>query len=100
MNKSIGPGGRRLCDYSADAPITTKEIADDDDDDDEELEEAPFHDSRKLGVSALEGASDDPSFTKVVDRRWYESNKHIYPASVWQEFDPENVFFFLFCCVL
>jgi protein FAM50 len=24
-----------------------------------------------------------------VDRRWYERNKHIYPASSWQEFDPE-----------
>ena len=36
----------------------------------------------------LEGASDDPNLTKVVDRRWYERNKHIFPASVWEEFDP------------
>lgn len=36
----------------------------------------------------LEGADDDPNFTKVVDRRWYERNKHIFPASVWEEFDP------------
>ncbi|KAL8931040.1 MAG: hypothetical protein Q9208_000142 [Pyrenodesmia sp. 3 TL-2023] len=36
----------------------------------------------------LEGANDDPNFTKVVDRRWYERNKHIFPASVWEEFDP------------
>ena len=36
----------------------------------------------------LEGASDDPNVTKVVDRRWYERNKHIFPASVWEEFDP------------
>ncbi|CAF9916970.1 MAG: hypothetical protein HETSPECPRED_003061 [Heterodermia speciosa] len=36
----------------------------------------------------LEGATDDPNFTKVVDRRWYERNKHIFPASVWEEFDP------------
>lgn len=21
-----------------------------------------------------------------MDRRWYEKNKHIYPASVWKEF--------------
>lgn len=41
-------------------------------------------------LSELEGASDDPTFTKVVDRRWYQRNKHIYPASVWQEFDPEK----------
>jgi protein FAM50 len=38
----------------------------------------------------LEGSDDDPTFTKVVDRRWYERNKHIFPASVWQEFDPEK----------
>ncbi|RPA92270.1 XAP5-domain-containing protein [Choiromyces venosus 120613-1] len=31
---------------------------------------------------------DDPTMTKVVDRRWYERNKHIFPASVWTEFDP------------
>lgn len=38
----------------------------------------------------LEGKDDDPTFTKVVDRRWYERNKHIFPASVWQDFDPEK----------
>jgi len=44
---------------------------------------------------------------KVVDRRWYEPNKPIFPASLWTEFDPntdysnmvrqdmgENAFFF------
>ena len=36
----------------------------------------------------LEGVNDDPNFTKVVDRRWYERNKHIFPASVWEEFEP------------
>ena len=41
-------------------------------------------------IDSLEGASDEPSVTKVVDRRWYEKNKHIYPASTWQEFDPEK----------
>ncbi|PVH75041.1 XAP5-domain-containing protein [Cadophora sp. DSE1049] len=40
--------------------------------------------------SELEGIDDDPTITKVVDRRWYERNKHIFPASVWQEFDPEK----------
>ncbi len=35
---------------------------------------------------ALEGHDDDPTLTKVVDRRWFEKNKHIYPASVWKEF--------------
>ena len=34
----------------------------------------------------LEGFDDDPTITKVVDRRWYERNKHIFPASVWVEY--------------
>jgi len=38
----------------------------------------------------LEGYGDDPQNTKVVDRRWYERNKHIYPASIWVEFDPNK----------
>lgn len=41
-------------------------------------------------ISTLEGADDDPAITKVVDRRWYERNKHIYPASLWQDFEPEK----------
>ena len=40
--------------------------------------------------SELEGHTEDPAITKVVDRRWYERNKHIYPASVWEEFDPKR----------
>ncbi|KIV93810.1 hypothetical protein PV10_04997 [Exophiala mesophila] len=41
---------------------------------------------RVPGQDDLEGYNDDPALTKVVDRRWYEKNKHIYPASVWKEF--------------
>lgn len=41
---------------------------------------------RVPGKEELEGHNDDPTLTKVVDRRWYEKNKHIYPASVWKEF--------------
>jgi len=46
--------------------------------------------------------------TDMMDRRWYELNKHTFPASVWREFDPHkdhsnmvrrdmggNTFFFL-----
>jgi len=36
----------------------------------------------------LEGFGSDPNSTKVVDRRWYEKNKHIFPASTWEDFDP------------
>ncbi|KAK3712779.1 hypothetical protein LTR37_008869 [Vermiconidia calcicola] len=42
----------------------------------------------KIPDSELEGYGDEPSLTKVVDRRWYERNKHIYPASMWEEFEP------------
>lgn len=38
----------------------------------------------------LEGFSDDPAITKVVDRRWYERNKHIFPASAWTEYAPDK----------
>lgn len=38
----------------------------------------------------LEGFDDDPSLIKVVDRRWYERNKHVFPMSAWQDFDPEK----------
>ncbi|KAF7716757.1 XAP5 protein [Penicillium ucsense] len=40
----------------------------------------------------LEGADNDASDTKVVDRRWYERNKHIFPASLWNEFEPGKEF--------
>lgn len=89
MNKTTGPTGTLLFDYLAEAPTPT-------------LSE-PSEDARTANppdvikssttqpvVGDLEGAGNDPSFTKVVDRRWYERNKHIYPASVWQEFDPER----------
>ncbi|PTU24555.1 hypothetical protein P175DRAFT_0470768 [Aspergillus ochraceoroseus IBT 24754] len=36
----------------------------------------------------LEGGDNDPTLTKVVDRRWYERNKHIFPASLWREYEP------------
>jgi protein FAM50 len=38
----------------------------------------------------LEGFKDDPKNTKVVDRRWYERNKHIYPMTIWEEWDPKK----------
>ena len=31
---------------------------------------------------------DDSHPGKVVDRRWYERNKHIFPASRWENWDP------------
>ncbi|EFQ33919.1 hypothetical protein CGRA01v4_12399 [Colletotrichum graminicola] len=96
INKSLGPGGQQLFNYSAEAPPLKDGTG---------LEEAPAAPNGGLTTAAalkaaavkalpdintLEGATDDPTLTKVVDRRWYERNKHIYPASLWQEFDPEK----------
>ncbi|KAF3356206.1 hypothetical protein VDGD_08083 [Verticillium dahliae] len=97
MNKSIGPDGERLFAYSAEAP-PTKDLPTD-------AEDEPVAPQGGLttaaalkaaaikalpDISTLEGYNDDPAYTKVVDRRWYERNKHIYPASTWQDFDPEK----------
>jgi protein FAM50 len=27
---------------------------------------------------------------KVVERHWYDRNKHIFPASRWEVYDPER----------
>ncbi|KAK1765851.1 putative DUF890 domain-protein [Phialemonium atrogriseum] len=91
VNKTNGPGRRRLFDYSAEAPPAVKAKGEANVKPADPLS-APAKGTPKdlPDISTLEGASDDPTFTKVVDRRWYERNKHIYPASVWQEFDPEK----------
>ncbi|KAL6155606.1 hypothetical protein ACJBU6_05815 [Exserohilum turcicum] len=43
-----------------------------------------------LGNWELEGFGDEAAMTKVVDRRWYERNKHIFPASAWTEYAPDK----------
>lgn len=71
VNKTADPSrpGQLLFDYSGTAP---------------EEKEVPL--LRVPGQEKLEGHDDDPLHTKVVDRRWYEKNKHIFPASTWKEF--------------
>ena len=27
-----------------------------------------------------------------MDRHWYNRNKHIFPASRWEDYDPDKVF--------
>ncbi|KAI0186616.1 XAP5, circadian clock regulator-domain-containing protein [Astrocystis sublimbata] len=82
MNKTLGPAGTVLFDYvdydTEVQPPTASDSA------------LPTPGAQKSAASSLEGAADDPTWTRVVDRRWYERNKHIYPASMWQEFDPEK----------
>ncbi|KAI8666970.1 hypothetical protein LRP88_01277 [Fusarium phalaenopsidis] len=91
MNKTLGPGGQPVFDYSAEAP-QKPESTDDAKPSDPLVTPASKAAAAKAlpDVDTLEGATDDPSLTKVVDRRWYEKNKHIFPASMWQEFDPEK----------
>jgi protein FAM50 len=56
------------------------------------LQQEHKKDKYTLPDKELEGYADDPTTTKVVDRRWYERNKHIYPASVWEEYNPDKTF--------
>ncbi|KAJ4390181.1 hypothetical protein N0V93_007655 [Gnomoniopsis smithogilvyi] len=94
MNKTLGPGNVRLFNFSAEAP--TRAAVSHNGDPDAESPPNPLSsakggiNAKKVDINTLEGVDEDPTFTKVVDRRWYERNKHIYPASVWQEFDPEK----------
>lgn len=89
LNKSLGPGGQRIFDYSNERPPAAGPRPEESD-----LlttAESKAAAARNLpDISTLEGANDDPNSTMVVDRRWYERNKHIYPASTWQDFDPEK----------
>ena len=75
-NKTEDPArpGRLLFDYSG--AVKTEA---------EDAEMAVLRDPKKEEME-LEGRKDDASYTKVVDRRWYEKNKHIFPASTWKEF--------------
>ncbi|KAI0596782.1 XAP5, circadian clock regulator-domain-containing protein [Biscogniauxia sp. FL1348] len=90
MNRTIGPTGTPLFAYSTDAPKKKEPTTTQDDEPDTAPSTALKSVKTQPDISTLEGASDDPAFTKVVDRRWYERNKHIYPASMWQDFDPEK----------
>ena len=65
--------GKVLFDYEGPMTLTKREE-----------QEQPL--LRIPGQEKLEGHDHDPAYAKVVDRRWYEKNKHIYPASTWKEF--------------
>jgi len=45
-------------------------------------------DIRMVNDSRIE--KDESHAGKVVERRWYERNQHIFPASRWEVFDPEK----------
>jgi len=43
-------------------------------------------DVRVVNDASIE--KDESHASKVVEKRWYEKNKHSYPASRWEIFDP------------
>ena len=46
------------------------------------------HDDVRLGALDARIEKDESHPGKVVERRWYDRNKHIFPASRWEIFDP------------
>ena len=95
VNKTVGPKSTPLFDYAATTtPSSDGSESPDQIPDDYDPISLPSKAKQKNNGQVtpadrhLEGANTDPNFTKVVDRRWYERNKHIFPASVWEEFDP------------
>jgi protein FAM50 len=49
------------------------------------------HDDVRV-VSDARIEKDESHAGKVVERRWYESNKTVFPASRWESFDPNKTF--------
>jgi protein FAM50 len=46
------------------------------------------HDDVRVGAVDVRVEKDESHPGKVVERRWYDKNKHIFPASRWEVFDP------------
>ena len=46
------------------------------------------HDDIRVGAIDVRVEKDESHPGKVVERKWYERNKHIFPASRWEVFDP------------
>lgn len=46
------------------------------------------HDDIRVGPLDSRVEKDESHPGKVVERRWYERNKHIFPASRWEIYDP------------
>jgi protein FAM50 len=46
------------------------------------------HDDVRVGAIDARVEKDESHPGKVVERRWYDRNKHIFPASRWELYDP------------
>jgi len=49
------------------------------------------HDDIRL-MSDTRVEKDESHAGKIVDRKWYDRNKHIFPASRWEVYDPNKTF--------
>ena len=47
------------------------------------------HDDVRIGAIDSRVEKDESHPGKVVQRGWYERNKHIFPASRWEVYDPK-----------
>lgn len=96
VNKTLGHSAQPLFDYSAQPTHQTRPKLDASTPNDLSTYDPlsrPLQasiEADETSLAQLEGYHDDPNLTKVVDRRWYERNKHIFPASVWEDFDPSK----------
>jgi protein FAM50 len=50
------------------------------------------HDDIRIGAIDSRVEKDESHPGKVVERRWYDRNKHIFPASRWEVFDPTKTY--------
>mmetsp|Transcript_14386 Transcript_14386/g.23753 ORF Transcript_14386/g.23753 Transcript_14386/m.23753 type:complete len:358 (-) Transcript_14386:511-1584(-) len=50
------------------------------------------HDDLRIGAIDTRVEKDESHPGKVVERRWYDRNKHIFPASRWENFDPTKTY--------
>jgi protein FAM50 len=48
------------------------------------------HDDIRIGALDSRIEKDESHPGKVIERRWYDRNKHIFPASRWEIFDPSK----------
>ncbi|CAO2650271.1 Nn.00g015630.m01.CDS01 [Neocucurbitaria sp. VM-36] len=95
FNRVTGFSGL-LFDYSAQptkgTPVSTDAEADEDPANYDPLNQSRKNKGKESSIpdDELEGFNDEAAITKVVDRRWYERNKHIFPASAWTEYAPDK----------
>ena len=50
------------------------------------------HDDVRMGAVDARVEKDESHPGKVVERRWYDRNKHIFPASRWELYDPTKTY--------